>query len=359
MKILVAGICGFVGTTLVRALHAEGPGLEIAGLDNFIRPGSHTNVAELKRLGVRLVHGDVRLPSDLETLPPAEWVVDCAAHPSVLAGVDGAVSTRQLVEHNLQGTINLLEYCKRHGAGLILLSTSRVYSIAALATLAVTVRDRAYVPQPGASLPQGLTPDGITEEFSTAPPVSLYGATKAASEVLALEYGEAFRFPVYVNRCGVMAGAGQFGRPDQGIFAYWIHSWACRRPLTYLGFDGRGHQVRDCLHPSDLAPLLRAQFAASTLPERRVLNVSGGPASARSLRQVSDWCTERFGAHQVTADPRSRRFDIPWMVLDSAAAGRLWNWAPRRSVESIFEEIALWADARPDWLELSAPFAEP
>ena len=55
----------------------------------------------------------------------------------MLAGVDGRTSSRQLIEHNLNGTVNLLEYCKRHRAGFILLSTSRVYSITALAGLQV------------------------------------------------------------------------------------------------------------------------------------------------------------------------------------------------------------------------------
>ena len=36
---------------------------------------------------------------------------------------------------------------------------------------------------------------------------------------LILEYGECFGFPVWINRCGVLAGAGQFGKADQGIFS--------------------------------------------------------------------------------------------------------------------------------------------
>jgi CDP-paratose 2-epimerase len=355
MKILVSGICGFVGTALVRALLAERSGLSVAGFDNFIRPGSQTNVAALKRLGVRLTHGDVRAASDFETLPAADWVIDCAANPSVLAGVDGLTSSRQLIEHNLGGTINLLEYCKQHRAGFTLLSTSRVYSIPPLAGLPVVVGDRAYVPDAAAALPAGVSAAGVSEAFSTAAPVSLYGSTKLASETMALEYGETFKFPVYINRCGVMAGAGQFGRPDQGIFAYWIHSWARRRPLKYIGFDGCGHQVRDCLHPADLAPLVLAQIGAQTPPATRIVNVSGGAGSARSLRQLSDWCAARFGPHKVASDPKPRPFDIPWMVLDSTAAARVWNWAPRRSTESILEELAAHADAAHDWLDLSAP----
>jgi len=357
MRILITGACGFVGSTLARTLAENSARHQLVGIDNFARPGSETNRAELKRLGVKLFHGDLRLASDLEPLPACDWAIDAAANPSVLAGVDGRTSSRQLVEHNLGGTVNLLEHCKRQRAGLILLSTSRVYSIAPLAGLPTTVEKHAFRPAfPAATGISGLTAAGIDETFATAAPVSLYGATKLASEALALEYGEAFGLPVFINRCGVLAGAGQFGRPDQGIFAYWINSWLRRRPLQYIGFGGKGHQVRDCLHPRDLVPLLEKQFGAPALAASdRVANLGGGAASATSLRQLSDWCAGRLGAHAVTADPAPRPFDLPWLVLDSAKAARLWQWRPQTAVPAILEEIAVHAEAHPDWLELSAP----
>jgi len=356
VRILISGICGFAGSAIARALAAQGAANQIRGLDNFIRPGSEANRAELKRLGIGLVHGDVRSQSDVDSLPAADWVIDAAANPSVMAGVDGTSSSRQVVEHNLGGTLNLLEYCKRHGAGFILLSTSRVYSIAPLAALAVRVRAGAFEPSGGAALPPGMGPGGLTESFPTAAPVSLYGATKLASEALALEYGEAFGLPVFVNRCGILAGAGQFGRPDQGIFSYWINSHLRRRPLRYIGFGGRGHQVRDCLHPNDLVPLLSAQMAGPRLAAgERVVNVGGGASSAMSLLQLTRWCDERFGPHPVAPDPAERPFDIPWIVLDPAKAERVWGWKPRTPAAAILEEIAAHAGAHPDWLELSAP----
>ncbi len=353
MKLLITGICGFVGSTLARAFAAAGTRHQIVGLDNFIRPGSETNREELKRLGVTLHHGDLRTASDLETLPAVDWVIDAAANPSVLAGVDGRTSSRQLVEHNLSGTVNMLEFCKQHRAGFILLSTSRVYSIPPLAALRVEAVDGAFRPVADAT-PPGLTAAGVDESFSTAAPVSLYGATKLASEALALEYGASFDLPVFVNRCGVLAGAGQFGRADQGIFAFWLNSHLRRRRLAYIGFGGHGHQVRDCLHPRDLVPLLEKQFAAPALdPLDRVANVSGGAVSAMSLRQLTAWCDRRFGAHPVGADGTPRPFDIPWMVLDHAKATRLWDWAPQTPVEAILEEIAVHAEANPRWLDLS------
>jgi len=161
---------------------------------------------------------------------------------------------------------------------------------------------------------------------------------------------------VFVNRCGILAGAGQFGRPDQGIFAFWINSHLRRRPLKYIGFGGMGHQVRDCLHPRDLVPLLEAQFAAPQVAVAdRIVNVGGGAPSARSLLQLTDWCDDRFGPHPVGSESAGRQFDIPWLVLDPAKAARVWGWKPATPVPSILEEIAEHALAHPEWLELSAP----
>lgn len=354
MRILITGICGFVGSTLARELLAAGH--TVTGFDNFIRPGSETNRAPLEKLGAKVLTADLRDVAQMEALPAADFVVDAAANPSVLAGVDGKTSSRELVDHNLTGTINVLEYCKVHQAGFILLSTSRVYSIPPLATLPTMVRDGALTPDTTKPLPTGLSPAGLNENFATMAPVSLYGATKLASEAMALEYGETFGFPVFVNRCGVLAGAGQFGRADQGIFAYWINAWLRKRPLKYLGFGGLGHQVRDCLHPRDLVPVLEKQFAAPKITAAdRLANFSGGATSAMSLRQLSDWCARRFGPHEVIQDGTPRPFDIGWMVLDHEKATRLWDWKPSTPRDSIFSEIALHAEANPGWLELSAP----
>ena len=354
MRILITGICGFVGSALARGLLAAGH--QVTGFDNFIRPGSETNRAPLEKLGARVITADLRHATQIDALPAADFVIDAAANPSVLAGVDGRTSSRELVDHNLTGTINVLEYCKTHQAGFILLSTSRVYSIAPLAALPVKAVNDAFSLLSSSSLPPGVSPAGLTESFATLAPISLYGATKLASEAMALEYGETYGFPVFINRCGVLAGAGQFGRADQGIFAYWINAWLRKRPLKYLGFGGQGHQVRDCLHPRDLLPVLARQFAAPKLSvSDRIANFSGGAASAMSLRQLSDWCAKRLGPHAVVQDGTPRPFDIPWIVLDHAKATKLWDWKPVTATPAILEEIAVHAEQNPGWLELSAP----
>ena len=281
-------------------------------------------------------------------------MIDAAANPSVLAGIDGQTSSRQLLEHNLLGTINLLEYCKRTHAGFILISTSRVYSIQPLVDLKVESFHQAFRPIQETMQVSGLTVKGVSEQFSTRPPVSLYGASKVASELLALEYGDTFDFPVWINRCGVLAGAGQFGRPDQGIFSFWINSYLRRKPLKYIGFGGTGHQVRDLLHPADLVSILVQQMnQPSASGKERVQNLSGGIRNSLSLAQLSEWCSNRFCSHQVSADLTPRPFDIPWMILDSELAKNQWGWEPTIDWESILVEIAEHAVQNPNWLELS------
>jgi CDP-paratose 2-epimerase len=352
-KVLITGICGFVGSTLAKSWLSAETGLEICGIDNLIRPGSEMNRIELQQSGIKLFHGDIRFASDFESLPPVDWVIDTAANPSVLAGIDGQTSSRQLVEHNLFGTVNILEYCKRSNAGFILLSSSRVYSLSPLSEVKVEPRGEAFRLMPGQNLPIGLTDAGVSEAFSTASPVSLYGSTKLASEALSLEYGETFGFPVWINRCGVLAGAGQFGRPDQGIFAFWINSWLRRKPLTFIGFGGNGHQVRDVMHPRDLVPLLLKQTAHGTPGPVRIVNLGGGAGNAMSLAELSSWCRERCGEHIIGSNPEIRRFDIPWLIMDSTVAGEIWGWRPETTLEDILDEIAVHAGKNPDWLELS------
>src|SRR5208337_3745439 len=116
------------------------------------------------------------------------WVIDAAANPSVLAGTQSGFSSRQLMEHNLISVVNVLEYCKAHKAGFLLMSSSRVYSIPALVSLPLRPECGAFCLDETSELPVGVSAEGLGVEFSTRAPVSLYGSTKLAAEALALEY---------------------------------------------------------------------------------------------------------------------------------------------------------------------------
>ncbi len=368
MRIIITGGCGFVGSLVAKYL-ATRCGWNVTVIDNFSRPGSERNRAPLNCLGIEVLEGDLRDRNRVENLPPCDWLIDCAANPSVLAGTTPQSPSLELVDHNLLGTIHLLEYCKRHQAGLVLVSTSRVYSIQALAGLplsSTTTRfelDSERLRKNQSLAASGVSEHGIRESFSTEAPLSLYGATKLASEAMAKEYAYAFEFPLWINRCGLMAGAGQFGRADQGIVAYWMHRYLYRHALKFIGFGGQGHQVRDCLHPDDLARLVELQMKHSRSAEQAkrpvTVNLSGGIESAFSLMELTQWCERRWGSPRFGEKPtvasvaENRKYDAPWIVLDSSLAQNQWAWKAEVSREEIFEEIAEHAEEHSDWLQIS------
>lgn len=351
MRVLITGGCGFVGCSMAQDLLACLENVDIIVLDNLSRPGTEGNRLLLSSLGVKVSHGDVRCASDLDTLPAVDWVIDAAANPNVLAGIDGKSSARQLFENNLLGTLNILEFCRRVTAGLVLLSTSRVYSIDALSTLPLVIEEESYALDEGALLPRGVSENGIGIEFSTAAPISLYGSSKLASELVALEYSSTYSMPVWINRCGVLAGAGQFGVSDQGIIAFWLNSHLRRRPLRYLGFGGSGKQSRDALHPRDLAQLVLKQIACGRYGGQRSYTVGGGVRNSFSLLQLTKWCDRRFGPHPVDVVTAERRFDIPWLVMSSVEVMRDFNWEINISLEQILTEVSKHAEENPEWLD--------
>jgi len=353
MKILVTGGCGFVGSQICINLSKIIQDVHITSLDNLSRKGSWLNTKVLNEIGVKVVHGDTRSLDDIFACGKHDWIIDAAANPSVLAGLDGSSSSSQLVQTNLVGSINLLEVCRAWSAGFILLSTSRVYSISSLADIPLKEGADLFVfdkSQPHAST---VSSTGIRETFSTSPPLSLYGSTKLCSELLSAEYSSAFSIPVWINRCGVLAGAGQFGKADQGIFSFWLHSWLADKPLKYIGFNGNGYQVRDCLHPYDLAFLIYHQISSNS-GCLNPINVSGGITSSFSLNQLSAWCTDRWGPRSVDRADLDRPYDLPWVVLDNSLAYQSLGWRPTIDTSSILDEIASFAESNPDWLNLSA-----
>jgi CDP-paratose 2-epimerase len=344
MKILITGIAGFVGSRLAEFFKTNIADCEIIGIDNLSRRGSETNLEFLKTLGCKFIHGDIRVTDDVNDLPKVDWIVDCAANPSVLAGINGGTS--QLIGHNLQGTLNILEKCRKDNAGFILLSTSRVYAIEALNQIPLQEDSTRFSVKSGVPLPTGFTLKGVTESFSTQAPVSLYGATKLASEVMALEYAYTFGFPIWVNRCGVIAGAGQFGKIDQGIFSFWIYQWLLERNLGFIGFGGKGKQVRDFFSPEDLGSLLVKQMNSPNHKAPKIINAGGGLKSAMSLYELNEYCKQQFGFDkQIKTESETRPFDLPYYVTDNSEVTKHWDWSPQQTGIQILDDIVKHARA--------------
>jgi CDP-paratose 2-epimerase len=72
-----------------------------------------------------------------------------------------------------------------------------------------------------------------------------------------------------------------------------------------------------------------------------------------SLAQLNDWCDERFGPHTPSADPTTRAYDVPWVVMDNSQAMRDFAWRIETPLPAILDGIAQHAHDHPDWLEVS------
>ncbi len=342
MKLLVTGGAGFVGSSLALALKERNPGWEVTCLDNLRRRGSELGLARLAKGGVRFVHGDVRVPGDLEGAGPCDLILDCAAEPSVLAGLDG--STAYVLDTNLGGTVSCLEVARRRGAGLLLLSTSRVYPIEALSRLPLreTATRFELAPDPGRPMP-GLSERGIAEEFPLEGARSIYGATKLCAELLLAEYVAAFGVPAVVNRCGVIAGPWQMGRADQGIVMHWAASHHFGWPLRYIGYGGTGKQVRDLLHVDDLADLVALQLPRLEELRGRTFNVGGGRDVSVSLLELTELCAEATGRRvAITPVAESRAADVPLYLTDATRVRETLRWKPTRTPSQIVNDSVTW-----------------
>ncbi|HEX6812071.1 MAG TPA: NAD-dependent epimerase/dehydratase family protein [Planctomycetota bacterium] len=339
-KLLITGGAGFVGSNLALRFKQSRPAAEVIAFDNLRRRGSELILSRLRRGGVSFVHGDVRVREDLLAVGQVDLVVDCAAEPSVLAGRDG--SPDYVIQTNLVGTVNCLELARRCGADVMFLSTSRVYPSAPINRLEYREAETRFQMLPGQSV-QGASEHGLAEDFPLEGSRSLYGASKLASELLLEEYREAYGVRAIVNRCGVLTGPWQMGKVDQGVVVLWVAKHLYRGALSYIGFGGTGKQVRDILHVQDLYDLLEIQLGRIGEFDGSCFNVGGGAAISVSLQELTALCRKHTGnTIAISAVPETRPQDLICYLSDCRKVQARTGWRPRRSPESIIEEIARW-----------------
>ena len=340
LALVVTGGAGFVGSSLAIALKARHPAWTITAFDNLKRRGSELSLTRLKQSGVHFVHGDVRSKDDLRELGRFDVLLDCSAEPSVLAGLHGSPS--YVVETNLNGTLNCLEAVRAHGAGIVFLSTSRVYPIAAIERLPYRETKSRFELENDISMP-GYSRAGIAEDFSLLGARSIYGATKLCSELMIQEYAEAYGMPSVIDRCGVLTGPWQMGKVDQGVIMHWVASHVFERPLKYIGYGGEGKQVRDILHVNDLVPVIDAQVRELSTMRGEIYNLGGGRACSVSLSELTELCQRATGKKvEVGCEPATRRADVRIYLTNHASASRRFGFQPKATPESIVDDVARW-----------------
>jgi CDP-paratose 2-epimerase len=356
-RVLITGGAGFVGSNLAVSLATRHPDWEFIAFDNLYRKGSKLNLPRLAEAGVEFIEGDVREPADLEGLPEISALIECSAEPSVMSGVDG--DTGYLVHTNLTGAYNCLELARRDSAFVVFLSTSRVYPVAPQVELTFEEAETRFEIATEQAVP-GVSPAGISEAFPLDGARTLYGATKLAAELMIEEYRAGLGVPAVIDRCGVIAGPWQMGKVDQGVFTHWMLAHHFGQRLNYIGFGGKGKQVRDLLHVEDLVDLVERQLLDPEGWDGRTVNVGGGRECSLSLSETTEICRRLTGNElPIGVIEETRAGDVPVYISDCAKLFGLDEWRPRRSAETVLSDIHEWIAADPEEiaraLDIDAP----
>lgn len=307
-------------------------------MDNLYRRGSELNVPRLQKTGVRFHRGDVR---DANTFPPGAFdvLIECSAEPSVLAGQDG--SPDYVFQTNLVGAYQCLEKARAWKSNIIFLSTSRIYPIATLESHPWREEPTRFVWENGRQ--DGISSRGVSEAVNLTGHRSLYGYTKLSAEQLIEEYRATYGLKSVVNRCGVIAGPWQFGKVDQGVASLWVLAHHFGRSLGYIGYGGKGKQVRDFLHVADLCDLIIEQIRHFESWDGWLGNVAGGLSNSASLLELTVLCEEITGKKiPMKSIAENRPSDLRLFIGDCAKLFARTSWRPKRDVRRIILDIHSW-----------------
>jgi CDP-paratose 2-epimerase len=251
---IVTGSAGLVGSEASK--YFAGQGLHIVGVDNdmrsvFFGPEASTraNLRSLEReLGGRYTHHAIDIRDREAVLDvfkrlgaAVEVVIHTAAQPSHDWAARDPLTDFGV---NALATLNLLEAARHHApeAPFIFTSTNKVYGDTPN-RLPLIEQEKRYEISPDHTYA-----DGIREDMSLDQCLhSLFGASKAAADLLVQEYGRYFGMPTVCFRAGCLTGPSHCGAQLHGFLAYLMKCTVTGEPYTVLGYKGK--QVRDNLIP--------------------------------------------------------------------------------------------------------------
>lgn len=340
MKIIITGGAGFVGSTLCLQLKSKYPMYEIVAFDNLKRRGSELNLIDLKNQNIEFIHGDIRNNEDILAIGSFDVLIEASAEPSVTAGLDSDPS--YVINNNLFGSINCFNACIKNKAKLIFLSTSRVYPIEIIENANFTENETRFSFTENQKV-DGITSLGISEKLSLEGSRSFYGTTKLSSELFIQEYATFYGLKAAITRFGVIAGPRQMGKTDQGVVTLWMAKHYWKQSLKYIGYGGTGKQVRDILHVDDLVELVDLQIHEIEKFEGKIYNVGGGLENSASLQEMTKIC-EKITGNSINIDEVSetRTADLRIFITDNSKIEEEIGWKPKKSVETVFQDIYNW-----------------
>ena len=328
MNILITGGCGFVGTNL--CLFLQKNKYKISSLDNLSRKGSKYNLKLLKEQKIKNYNFNIDDYKKISKLPKYDLIIDCCAEAAVEVSkkkIDKVIST------NLIGTINILKKAKIDKSKIIFLSSSRVYPIQQINKLVKKNNFKIKL----------IKNKMFDENTKTEGPKTIYGVTKLASEMFIEEFSYAFNIKYIINRCGVISGPLQFGKQDQGFVSLWIWKHIMKKPLTYIGYNGKGNQVRDVLHIYDLCEIIHIQIKKFRSINNQLFTIGGSIKSFISLKNLTKLCEKTTGNKlMISKIKKTSIYDIPYFITNNAKIIKTYQWKPKNNIINIVNDTYDW-----------------
>jgi UDP-glucuronate 4-epimerase len=317
--ILVTGAAGFIGFHLARRLLADG--WTVLGVDNL--NGYYDPRLKEARLGELRTSANFHFEKcDLADRSAvavlfANKRFRYVAHLAAQAGVaHSAVDPAAYVDANLVGFANILEGC-RHGEcrHLLYASSSSVY---------------------GANQRMPLRVSDRVDE-----PLSLYGATKRANELMAYSYAHLFGLPATGLRFFTVYGP--WGRPDMAV---WLFTQAIfeDRPVRLYN---HGHMRRDFTYVDDVIEAVvrlieapPAAIAGQPSVPHRIHNVGNEqPIEVTALLDILEKVIGKPARRELLP---MRPIDVLETFADSSELQRATGFAPRTPIEDGLRAFVTW-----------------
>ena len=294
-RVLVTGGAGFIGRRVVRALLAEGHEVTVADLRAFGDPEARSVTGDLCDPGV----------PERAVRPETDVIIHLAAITSVLASVNDPVSTHRL---NVDATARLLEVARENEVGTFLLASTN-----------------AVVGNVGSA---------VISEQAALRPLTPYGATKAAGEMLLSAYANCYGMTGAALRFSNVYGPGM---TEKDSFVPRLMRAA--RDGEGVQVRGDGTMLRDLVHVDDVVQgVLAAWRAGYTGP------LILGAGRSVSVNEMVDTARRVTGAAIPVEHVPVGNGEMPAVVVDISAA-RAIGYAPSHDLESGMATV--WPDFDP------------
>jgi CDP-paratose 2-epimerase len=339
-NILVTGSSGLIGSEAVEYFDRQGH--NVTGVDNNMRrvffgpPGDTLwNLERIKSATRRFTH----VPLDIRDRDAVlalfrdnhfDLIIHCAAQPSH----DKAAEIAFLdFEVNAMGAVNLLEAARQNcrDAAFIIMSTNKVYGDAPNEKPLTETPTRYDYSDPAdyEGIDENCRIDRTTH--------SLFGASKAAADIYAQEYGRYFQMPVGIFRGGCLTGPSHSGVELHGFLSYLLKVALSGKAYTVFGYKGK--QVRDNIHSADVVRAFE-EFARSPRPGE-VYNLGGGRANSVSMLEAISRIEALTGRKiNWTYSEQARKGDHICYISNLAKLRSHYpGWSLTRSLDSILEEM--------------------